>query len=105
MANEVKPIESTWSSSVSEYDEAMKFILDFTYSFIKSQQARKTYVYEKDSNGKYVPANSIVHGCKTVYDVDILEKLAEVYDVNVVYFFEEHHPSSLMLHLLNSILY
>jgi len=63
----------------SEYDEAVKFILDFTYSFIKSQQARKTYVYEKDSNGKYVPANSIVHGCKTVYDVDILEKL-EVLD-------------------------
>ena len=67
------------NAGFSEYDEAIKFILDFTYSFIKSQQARKTYVYEKDSNGKYVPANSIVHGCKTVYDVDILEKL-EVLD-------------------------
>ncbi len=85
-------IEAVWSSSArmrnckkksfiseenigfSEYDKAMKFILDFTYSFVLSQKPGATFVYEKQ-DGKYRPHNSIVHGSKRVYDVEIKEKL------------------------------
>lgn len=85
-------VEAVWSSSArmrnckkksfvseenigfSENDKAMKFILDFVYSFILSQKDRATYVYE-EKDGSYKPSNSIVHGCKTVYEVEKREKL------------------------------
>lgn len=84
-------VESIWSSSprmrnskkkgiitenigFSEYDKAVKFILDFVYSFVSAQQERKTYIYE-EKDGTYKPSNSIVHGCKTIYEIEIKEKL------------------------------
>lgn len=85
-------VEAVWSSSArmrnckkksfingtnigfSENDKAMKFILDFVYSFVLSQKDRSTYVYE-EKDGSYKPSNSIVYGCKTVYEVEKREKL------------------------------